>query len=442
MRKDDIVLILSDQHANWALPDKIDFLDAPIFSEMINNGEYFENCVCNSPLCVPSRMSFLGGLLPSDLDILENDTTLKIDQPTIAHAAKISGYEPVLIGRMHFKGDDQLHGFSTRIGQDITSQYWGTGGKNRTDFGPYASTTNRKNCMNVLGGGYSPIQEYDEVIKYLAIEYLRQPSDKPRFIVIGFYGPHFPFVCKSELYEKYKKLVTLDENETPDPVYQELVMHYSDDKKLKAKAAYLGLVEQLDGYVGEIWDELKKMDGSPTLIYTSDHGEQCGKRDIYGKQTLYPEAVKVPLFIWNKNIKPKRYKHYVSLLDLSRSLLDLMDADMPFHKGHSLYNEEPVKIEQYLVESEQFLEAVMYQNIELYQINGNIQAYKDDKLVDNHFEELNKLFLSEEEKIALKDRQKILKENHAFLKKWGACAKPDEWASYKASERARNKPIE
>ena len=58
MRKDDIVVILSDQHANWALPDKIDFLDAPIFSEMINNGEYFENCVCNSPLCVPSRMSF------------------------------------------------------------------------------------------------------------------------------------------------------------------------------------------------------------------------------------------------------------------------------------------------------------------------------------------------------------------------------------------------
>lgn len=154
--------------------------------------------------------------------------------------------------------------------------------------------------MNVLGGGFSPIQEYDEVIKDLAIEYLRQPSDKPRFIVIGFYGPHFPFVCKSELYEKYKKLVTLDENETPDPVYQELVMHYSDDKKLKAKAAYLGLVEQLDGYVGEIWDEVKKMDGNPTLIYTSDHGEQCGKRDIYGKQTLYPEAIKVPLFIWNK----------------------------------------------------------------------------------------------------------------------------------------------
>ena len=184
------------------------------------------------------------------------------------------------------------------------------------------------------------------------------------------------------------------------------------------------------------------MDGNPTLIYTSDHGEQCGKRDIYGKQTLYPEAIEVPLFIWNKNIEHKRYKHYVSLLDLSRSILDLMNADMPFHKGHSIYKEEPVKIEQYLGESEQFLEAVIYRNIKLYQINGNIQVYKDDKLVDDYFEELNKLFLSEEEIIGLKDRQKILKENHAFLKKWGACAKPDEWASYKASERARNKPIE
>ena len=91
-------------------------------------GLYFERCYCNAPLCVPSRMSFLSGKLPSDLNIFNNDTVLPADVPTIAHALGAAGYHTVLIGRMHFKGDEQKHGFDERLVGDITSQYWGTTG--------------------------------------------------------------------------------------------------------------------------------------------------------------------------------------------------------------------------------------------------------------------------------------------------------------------------
>ena len=113
--------------------------------------------------------------------------------PTIAHEIGRIGYKTVLIGRMHFKGADQKHGFDMRLAGDITSQYWGTGGKSRSDFGAYAGTTNRRHCLEAVGGGYSPVMAYDAHVFETAMEYLKHcPRDgRGIFLVVGFYSPHF-----------------------------------------------------------------------------------------------------------------------------------------------------------------------------------------------------------------------------------------------------------
>ena len=107
----DILLVMSDQHS-WAYTGFAgSAVDTPNMERIAGEGWLWERCYCNAPLCVPSRMSFLSGLLPSELGIFNNDTTLPIDMPTIAHDLGAMGYQTALIGRMHFKGDDQNHGF-------------------------------------------------------------------------------------------------------------------------------------------------------------------------------------------------------------------------------------------------------------------------------------------------------------------------------------------
>ncbi len=132
----DIILVMSDQHGKLALAD------TPFLDQLASEGQSFAHAYCPSPLCVPSRMSFLSGRLPHELNIFNNDTTLGIDVPTLAHAMGAKGYHTVLIGRMHFKGDDQHHGFDERIGLDITSQYWGSVEGKAEEYGAYVQTTN------------------------------------------------------------------------------------------------------------------------------------------------------------------------------------------------------------------------------------------------------------------------------------------------------------
>ena len=71
----DILLVLSEQHG-WACTGFADeLLDTPNLKRIAQEGCLWERCYCNAPLCVPSRMSFLTGLLPSELGIFNNDTT-------------------------------------------------------------------------------------------------------------------------------------------------------------------------------------------------------------------------------------------------------------------------------------------------------------------------------------------------------------------------------
>jgi len=245
---------MSDQHGQAYTQMEHPGIDTPNLMELAGEGLSFDRCYCSAPLCVPSRMSFLSGKLPAGLGIFDNDSTLPSDMPTIAHALGERGYRTVLIGRMHFKGDDQRHGFDERLVGDITSQFWGTGGAQRTDFGAYIRTTNRKHCLDAVGGGCSPVMAYDEAVFEAAMEYLSRKHDEPLFLIVGFYGPHFPFACAPELYRKYQARFPVEETSGGrcEDVYGDYRQDCSPEKRRDCKAAYCGLVETIDGYVGQL----------------------------------------------------------------------------------------------------------------------------------------------------------------------------------------------
>ena len=68
-KKPDIMVIMSDQHGFLDTGFGDGRVDTPELQRIAGEGMLFERCYCNAPLCVPSRMSFLTGQLPSDLGI-------------------------------------------------------------------------------------------------------------------------------------------------------------------------------------------------------------------------------------------------------------------------------------------------------------------------------------------------------------------------------------
>lgn len=336
MKQPDILLVMSDQHAAWYMGHEGGMVDTPHLDRLAAQGVRFANHYTACPLCVPARMSMLSAGLPTSIGVTGNNQTLAETTPTFLFPMVEAGYETVLIGRMHFIGKDLRHGFTRRIGGDMTPTSWVPPYRQiqeeRGDFLPCFSADG---CLNVVGGGQNPVRRYDEMVFQKALDYLSQPHSKPQFILVGVFGPHFPYVGEPELYQKYKRCGWLPPSfgQTPDFVRDcsWLNSHQKEvdpDRARNAVAAYCAMIEELDGRIGAIraaFNAYAKTTGRPAVFgYLSDHGDTVGARNMYGKQTFFEDSARVPLILAGDGIaQGKTVSVNTSLMDLGPTLCAL-----------------------------------------------------------------------------------------------------------------------
>ncbi len=119
-RPPNILIVMADQMAPAFLPIYGHALTrAPHMLALAESGVVFDSAYCASPLCAPSRASFMTGLLPSRTRVYDNAAEFAAEIPTFAHHLRLRGFRTVLSGKMHFCGPDQLHGFEERLTTDI-----------------------------------------------------------------------------------------------------------------------------------------------------------------------------------------------------------------------------------------------------------------------------------------------------------------------------------
>lgn len=337
----NIILVMSDQHSACATSMSGPIKCTPHLEEIAKRSQYFENAYCNNPLCVPSRMSFLSGKSSSDLGIYDNNVFLPSNIETIADHMNQQGYRTVLVGRMHFKADDQKHGFQERYVGDITTQWWN---QKRTDLGAFYGTMQVDGCLNTFGYGNSPVQEYDEVVCHKAMELLKEKDDRPLFMIIGLYGPHFPYCVQKEFFDHYyeQDLHLEDRDLSCWDEYTSMQMEADESTLRHIRSAYYGLIEKMDHMIHELHQAIRQTDEDSIFIYTSDHGDQMGKRHLFGKKTCYEESIKIPLIVEDLQKPAMRHTNAVSLLNLHAYLCEIagLTPQMP-----TLTNDEPVLVQ-------------------------------------------------------------------------------------------------
>ncbi|MFA0441966.1 sulfatase-like hydrolase/transferase [Vibrio sp. 10N.222.51.C12] len=343
-RKPNILVFLSDQHNGMYLGTsphaKQEQVETPTLDAMAAEGTHFTNAYTPNPLCVPARLSMLTGKYSSQTGTFSNLCSVAEDQATFVHSLGAEGYETVLCGRMHFLGHNQRHGFSKRILGDFLPSMWAWSRQDWLDneIGDFADSLTIPGALDVAKGGISPILEYDKQVIRTALDYLGQDHDKPQLLVVGTYGPHCSYVCPPDLFEKYRARVKLpvsfcsSEHET-DNMTDHFKNTISESKALDIRAAYCGMVEQIDTQVGMIkkaFDEYCQRQGEDNLfIYTSDHGDQMGEKEIYGKHTFFEGSAKVPMIVTGTNVQQGDITAPVSLIDIGPTLCDIIGAQAP-----------------------------------------------------------------------------------------------------------------
>ena len=311
VNRPNILVIMSDEHA----PQFSGFgghplVKTPHMDRLAGRGVVFENAYCNSPLCVPSRMSFMTGRYPHHNGAYDNATALSSDAVTWAHELRAVGYDAALAGKQHFIGPDQLHGFQAQLAFDLhaSNQHgifdWEKGTPPSARPWPGVAQA---------GPGTTREIEVDDAVEAAALAYIREPArkERPWALDVGFIAPHFPLIVPQRYWEMYPP-ETVDlpvlppgHLETQHPVFTRMrgmfgaAEVFPEDQVRRARAAYYGLITYLDDKIGRLIAALQETGQleNTLVIYTSDHGEMNGEHGMWRKSCFYEQSVRVPLIM-------------------------------------------------------------------------------------------------------------------------------------------------
>jgi choline-sulfatase len=346
-RAPNILIVMADQMAPAFLPiHGHPLTQAPNMMELARNGVVFESAYCASPLCSPSRASFMAGRLPSRTRVYDNAAEFSADIPTFAHHLRLRGYRTILSGKMHFCGPDQLHGFEERLTTDIyPADYGWTPDWDRPDERP----TWYHDMSSVAEAGVcvrTNQLDFDDEVAFVSeraiFDKARSNDRRPFLLVASFTHPHDPFAVPQRYWDLYRD-EDIDLPGPPVPLaaldpHSRRLRHVcamdaepvTEAQVRNARHAYFGAISYVDDNLGRLMAALKAsgLAEDTIVILLSDHGEMLGERGLWYKMSFFEGASRVPLVIASPSrFAPRRIRASVSLLDILPTLVDLAGGD-------------------------------------------------------------------------------------------------------------------
>ena len=338
----NIVLIMADQLApqftgTYGHP----LVKTPHIDALAARGTRFDAAYCNSPLCAPSRFSFMAGQLITNIGAWDNATEFPASIPTFAHYLRTMGYKTCLSGKMHFVGPDQLHGFEERVTTDVyPSDYaWTPDWENHEQR--IDKWYHNMDSVTEAGIGAATFQlDYDDEVAFFAkrriMDFARY-KEQPFCLVASFIHPHDPYVARQKWWDLYDSAeidppkITIPRDQQ-DPFSGRLMdgieateTSGTPEEIRDARHAYYANTSYFDGMVGEIVETLKdaQLLDNTIIIVTSDHGDMLGERSLWYKMNFFEHSARVPLVMAGPGIAQQAVPNACSLVDLLPTMIDI-----------------------------------------------------------------------------------------------------------------------
>jgi choline-sulfatase len=338
--KPNILLLISDEHhfgVSGYAGDSV--IETPALDDLARRGVSFDAAYCQAPICTPSRMSLLTGKNTSNCSVWSNHWVLCPEHRTIADHFAAAGYATSLVGKMHFGGRDQYHGFQSRPYGDLRH-----GGGHQPD--PIDMFPNKG---GVVHAGPSEIPESLQQETIVSIEtaawikeHRAANPTQPWLACASYNRPHGPLTCPQRYFNKYlgrTPAVGLDGDDTAahHPYAATQRENYgltavSPEETERARAAYWGAVDFLDDCIGLLLWQLDREGAldNTFIVYISDHGDMIGHHGLWWKAIYYEEAIRVPFLIAGPGIpEGLRRSELVALTDLFPTLCQLAGLAAP-----------------------------------------------------------------------------------------------------------------
>ena len=292
---------------------------SPNIDRFAEEAVVFENCFAHSSATRTSFASLLTGFLPHENGSQPNQP-LPLAVDSIAELLRRKGFRTIaVIGNYVLRGE----------------RGWSQG------FDIYDDEMDAVEAVRKL-----PERRAESIAKR-AIELIDAHRDEALFLWIHFQDPHGPYTPPEDFGALFDwtsgESTRLKFNENVSgrnglPSYQRLGEIREFDFY---QAAYDGEIRYMDSYFGRVIDQLRiqgRIENS-LIIFTSDHGEAMGERDLYfvHGEYLYENLTRVPLLLKRGAAPGGRRIEPCQHLDVVPTILSFVgDEADPRFRGRNL----------------------------------------------------------------------------------------------------------
>ena len=360
-RKPNLILFLPDQQRadTLACYGGVKF-HAPNLNKLASESVVFERTYVTHPVCTPSRSSLMTGTWPHINGCTHNSVPLDRRFRVFPELMQDQDYRTAYIGKWHLGEDGPVgRGFQHWISTD--------------DHGDYTSFLRSNGIApDKPNGRFSEVTISNLPITFSRPKFLekhacdfieRHPRD-PFILVVAFVEPHSPYNGPLNAVNPLDEVeldltATLPESEDIPLRYRlmrewqqgqalldrerlpiQLFFGITPEEYRSIRQRYLGLVTLVDQSIGAILGCVERcgLRDATIVVHTSDHGDSLGAHHLFGKETMFEEAARVPWLIrLPGQTRQKIISHPVSHIDFVPSLLELLgQRDHPQCAGKSL----------------------------------------------------------------------------------------------------------
>ena len=314
------------------------FAKTPNIDRIGREGAIFQNAFCTTPLCSPSRGSFLTGQFVHTHGVKTNQASPALDAlshslRTFPQELRKAGYETAYVGKWHMGDDD-----SPRPGFDHWVSFRGQG--------VYVNPT-----LNINGKREEQRGYMTDILSARAADFLKRPHTRPFALYLAHKAVHGNFEPAERHTTLYAEDVVKRRPNAGDSLAGKPVLQQRGPKPNSGKRRtgtpdetiknQLRCMNSVDDGVGEILRTLqeRKLLDNTLVIFTSDNGFFWGDHGLGDKRYAYDESIRIPLLMrCPALIRPGLTPRQMALnIDIAPTILSAAGVTVPARvQGESL----------------------------------------------------------------------------------------------------------
>jgi len=370
--KPNVIFFAVDDMNDWSEPLGSTMAKTPNLDRLAKMGVTFTNAHTAGIYCAPSRAAIFTGRYASTTGCY-SDHVYFYDHPEytpLQVAFKEGGYGVYGTGKLfhHPAGMVDTRGwdeFYVRTEKQKQSGWpmdgWEHGAPLPDPYphSEFNQTDPKWKGRPFMEGGPIPNELEPKITDTIrtrwACDIIKQDHEKPFFLGLGLYAPHFPNYAPQRFFDLYPldsirrpEWKEDDLDDIPEAVAKRFIGRKKNihDKLLelgiveKTLQAYLASISYADFLLGEVLDTLEASPHADNtiIVFWSDHGYGHGEKGNWGKHTLWQRTSNVP-FLWAgpgiaKNAKTEFTATLIDMYPTLAALCDLQED--PEHDGQSL----------------------------------------------------------------------------------------------------------